>query len=118
MELDAIRFCIGPWNGRYSSIWRIWSNPGDDNIYLGVSVLLQKLKISLHELGKFRAAFVEKYNQKLVTKGKDPKIDRAFMKWEKVEVTDGTIMQALDIHFPLLSLSSDVEPSTNKTKKP
>ena len=63
MKLDAIRFCIGPWNGRYSSVWRIWGNPGDDNVYLGVRALLRYLKVSLHESGKFRVAFVEKYNK-------------------------------------------------------
>ena len=117
MELDAIRFCIGPWNGRYSSMWRIWSNPGDDNVYLGVSALLQKLKFSLHETGKFRAAFVEGYNQELMAKGKNPEVDRAFLKWEKAAVTDRNIMQALDIHFPLPALSLNVEPAARKRKK-
>ena len=117
LKLDAIRFCIGPWKGRYSSIWRIWSNPGSDDIYLGVRCLLQSLKISLHQSGKFRAAFVESYHDRLVADGKDPSGDRAFMKWDKIAVTGGTIMQALDIHFPLSTLSLSEEPSPIKSKK-
>lgn len=116
LDLDAIRFCIGPWKGRYSSVWRIWGEK-DADVYMGVSALLGYLKISLHESGKFRVAFVGDYNQKLVDEGKAPDTDRAFLKWDKIEVEDGTIMQALDIHFPLTALSLEDRPETKKGKK-
>ena len=117
MELDALRLSIGPWNGRYSSVWRIWVNQSTGDVYMGVSALLNYLKISLHDSGKFRAAFVSSYNQLLVEEGKDAETDRAFLKWEKISVLDGTIMQALDIHFPLSALSLGHKPKTKKGKK-
>lgn len=117
MELDALRLSIGPWTGRYSSVWRIWVNQSTGDVYMGVSALLNYLKISLHDSGKFRAAFVSSYNQLLVEEGKDAETDRAFLKWEKISVLDGTIMQALDIHFPLSALSLGHKPKTKKGKK-
>jgi len=114
--VNVIRFCVGPWKNRYSSNWRIWSNPNDDNIYLGVSALLKYLKISLHETGKFRAAFVEDYNEKLISDGKDESIDRAFMKWDKAPLIENEIRQVLDIHFPIDALSADVKPQSKKGK--
>ena len=103
-KLDAIRFCVGPWDDRFSSMWRVWRSPTSDDLYLGVTCLLQKLKISLHRSGKFRAAFVEDYHDELVSKGKDPDSNRAFMKWDKPAVVDHEILEALDLHFPLSSL--------------
>ena len=117
MELDAVRLSIGPWNGRYSSVWRIWVNQSTGDVYMGVSALLNYLKISLHDSGKFRAAYVSSYNQLLVEERKGAETDRAFSKWEKIAVLDGTIMQALDIHFPLSALSLGHKPKTKKGKK-
>jgi len=116
MELDAIRFSIGPWNGRYSSVWRIWSNPGSDDVYLGVRTVLKYLKVSLHKSGKFRTAFTNSYNQLMVERGKDSNVDRAFLKWDKKPVSNNEIMQALDIHFPLPVLSLTHRPQTMKGK--
>ena len=115
-KLDAIRFCIGPWQGRYSSMWRIWSHPKKDDIYLGVTCLLQKLKISLHESGKCRVAFVPTYHEELVEDGADPEKDRAFMKWEIPEINARTMLQVLDIHFPLSVLSHSTEPPPKPRK--
>ena len=104
MKLDAIRFSIGPWNGRYSSVWRVWSR--SDDVYLGVRTLLKYMKISLHQSGRFRVAFTESYNRKMVTDdGKSCTIDRAFLKWDKLPTSQKEIMQALDIHFALSALS-------------
>ena len=75
---QVFRFCIGPWNERYSSVWRIWSPPNKDDIYLSVRSLTNYLKVSLHETGKFRIGFTESYNQKLIETGKDQGINRAF----------------------------------------
>ena len=82
MKLDAIRFSVGPWNERYSSVWRIWSNPGSDDVYLGVRALVQYLKISLHKSGKFRVAFTKSYKQIMNADGKGLYIDRANLKWD------------------------------------
>lgn len=116
VSFNTVRFFVGPWKGRYSSVWRVWSNPGSDDIYLGVSCLLKNLKVSLHQSGKFRAAFVEDYHEKLVNEDTNQYKDRAFMKWENTAVPDGTIMQVLDIHFPLnaLSLHDAPVPKTGK----
>lgn len=117
MKLDAIRFCIGPWKGRYSSMWRVWSPPSSDDLYLGARCLLQNLKISLHKSGKFRAAYVEDYYETVISKGRSAEGDRAFMKWDKIAVPAGTIMQALDIHFPLDGLSVAEVHTPKKGKK-
>lgn len=116
MKLDAIRFSIGPWDGRYSSVWRIWSNTGSDDVYLGVRTLLKYMKISLHQTGKFRVAFTNSYNQKMVEDGKRRETDRAFLKWDKIPVSEKDIMQALDIHFPLSALSLKHKPKTTSGK--
>jgi hypothetical protein len=117
MARDAIRICIGPWKGRYSSMWRIWGSSNSDDIYLAVRSLAQSLKISLHQSGDFRAAFTEQYSTKITKEGKDRKFDRAFMKWTKIPVPEGTIMQALDIHFPLEALSLVTQPRPIKGRK-
>jgi hypothetical protein len=93
MKQEPIRFCIGPWNGRYSSI-------------------------SLHQSGKFRAAFTGSYNQKMIEEGRDAESDRAFLKWDKKPVEENHIMQVLDIHFPLSALSLTHKPRESKGKEP
>jgi hypothetical protein len=113
---DAIRFCVGPWNGRYSSVWRIWGNKKDD-VYLAVRVLAEHLKVSLHQSGRFRIAFTDKYEQKMVAGGKNANVDRAILKWDKIPVAEKQIMQALDIHFPLSALSTSREPDTTAKKQ-
>lgn len=113
-KLDAVRFCVGPWKGRYSSVWRVWVD--SDDVYLGVRHLVKYLKISLHRSGKFRAAFTDSYNQKLVEEGKDGRIDRAFLKWTKRPVLQDEIMQVLDLHFFLPALSLDQRPGTTRGK--
>ena len=116
MKHDPIRFSIGPWNGRYSSVWRIWSDQGSDDIYLGVRTLLKYMKISLHKSGKFRAAFTDTYNQKMIEDGKNTEIDRAFLKWDKKPLEEKEIMQVIDIHFPLPALSLNHKPKSTKKK--
>lgn len=117
MKHDPIRFCIGPWNARYSSVWRIWSDQGSDDVYLGVRELLNYIKISLHKSGKFRAAFTNSYNQKMIEDGRNAEIDRAFLKWDKKPFEEKQIMQVLDIHFPLSTLSLNHKPRESKRKK-
>ena len=111
MKLDTLRFSIGPWHGRYSSVWRVWSEDGD--VYLAVRALVRYMKISLHQSGRFRVAFTKEYNEKMVLEnGKNSAIDRAFLKWQKIPISDSEIMQALDIHFPLSALSLRHKPDT------
>lgn len=74
------------------------------------------MKISLHQTGEFRAAFTDTYFQKLLDDESRPETDRAFWVWDKGEVNDSTILQALDIHFPLNALSSDKKPVAEKGK--
>lgn len=116
MKLDAIRFSIGPWNGRYSSVWRVWRNPNSDDVYLGVRSLLRYLKISLHKTGKFRAAFVDSYYRTLMEERNWANIDRAFLKWEKIKYSETAIMEALDLHFPLSALSLSRIPEVENTR--
>lgn len=115
-KLDAFRFCIGPWKGRYSSVWRVWSPKRKDDIYLGAKSLLNKIKISLHESGQFHAAFVEDYYAEIVEDGKSGINDRFIVRWERPAIADGVILQVLDLHFPLPALSFDQEPVTDQSK--
>ena len=110
VKLQAIRFCVGPWDGRYSDVWRIWTDKGFGNVYLGVRSLAGVLKVSLHSSGRFRAAFTKQYNDRLVSEGKDASVDRAFMKWQKRSPGNWEMLQALDIHFPLSALSLPDKP--------
>tara|TARA_R110001606_G_C15252280_1_gene637489 strand:+ start:74 stop:850 length:777 start_codon:yes stop_codon:yes gene_type:complete len=114
---EIIRLCIGPWHGKYSSVWNVISNPKNGDFYIGVRVLAKVMKITFHPSGKCRVAFVDSYNQKLVENGKDPLIDRAFLKWEKGDVPESTIRQILDIHFPLSVLSLNEKPKIKGNKK-
>lgn len=109
LGIEAIRFCVGPWNGRYSSIWRVWPGPKGD-IYLGVRSLVNCFKVSLHQSGKFRAALVKSFNDRLVSMGEDAKKDRAFLKWEKGPILPNNIRHVLDIHFPLAALARPERP--------
>jgi hypothetical protein len=89
LDNNAFRFSVGPWDGRYSPVWRIWSNPSLDDIYLGARSLLRCLKISLHQSGKFRAAYVKNYYDNVnESKKNNNGIDRAIMKWEKLPVLE------------------------------
>jgi hypothetical protein len=118
MTLDIVRFSIGPWKGRYSSMWRVWSDAHSGDVYLAVRTLVKYLKISLHKSGKFRAAFTDSYHQKMLAKEKSTEAaDRAFLKWGKKPVSEGEIMQALDIHFPLFALSLKHAPKKEKGKE-
>jgi hypothetical protein len=111
MKLDALRFSIGPWYGRYSSVWRVWSE--DSDVYLAVRSLVRYMKISLHQSGGFRIAFTKQYNDRMVLEnGKDAAIDRALLKWQKIPISGNEVMQALDIHFPLSALSLRHKPDT------
>lgn len=112
MELDVIRFSIGPWRGRYSSVWRVWTDKGD--VYLAVRALVRYMKVSLHQSGVFRIAFTNEYDKTMRVKGMDPFVDRAFMKWHKIPIHGKQLMQALDIHFPLTALSLRGKPNMKK----
>lgn len=116
MELDAIRFYVGPWDDRYSSVWRVWSNPGKHDLFLGVRSIAGVLKVSLHQSGIFKAAFTKEHHRQLIEEGERPEgEDKAFMRWERGPLVSNQIVQVLDVHFPLPLLSIDKRPEQKKT---
>ena len=75
-ELNTLRFAVGSPDNVQSSIWRLWVDRKND-VYLGARALLEMIKISLHQSGIWRIAFVKKLESA------DEKSDRVILKWQR-----------------------------------
>ena len=53
----AIRFAVGSPGGRSSSVWRLWGDVRQTDLYLGVSKICGTLKVSFHRDGKCHLAY-------------------------------------------------------------
>lgn len=74
---NTIRFAVGTPDDPQSWIWRFWVHK--DEVYLGAKDALQVFKVSLHNSGIWRVAFVKELNSK------DNVNDRVILRWKKPE---------------------------------
>jgi hypothetical protein len=92
-----IRFVVGR-SGQQSSVWRVWADRSNSNVYIGVRNIIGYLKWSLHESKRWRHAWVET-EQALLRAGELGHTgDRAFDKWDRPdEIGDTGITRGLAI---------------------
>lgn len=66
MAKKEIRFGVRDLNGLVSSTWKCWitKNNNKNDIYIANRVLGDKIKISLHESGNYRLAFLKNFLEK------------------------------------------------------
>lgn len=57
---SVIRFAVAGENARSSS-WRVWANPGKNNVYISCRELRGTLKVSLHETGDWHVSFTAEF---------------------------------------------------------
>jgi hypothetical protein len=58
MAGGELRFAVGRPDGPQSNIWRVWSNKGKSDVYLGPRPVLRTGKVSLHQSGDYRHATI------------------------------------------------------------
>src|SRR5688572_17554221 len=78
MAQDTFRFAVGEPDGARSVVWRVWTNPSRNDIYIAARHLGGVYKVSLHGSGKWRIAF-EGPRSPFIPEGGD----RATTKWNR-----------------------------------
>jgi hypothetical protein len=58
---EVVRFAVGAADGPRSTVWRIWTDKGNSDVYIAARVLGGVVKVSLHQSGVWRIAFTEEY---------------------------------------------------------
>jgi len=72
---NTFRFAVGTAQSVESSIWRMWVNGND--VYLGAREALRAFKVSLHQSGIWRIAWVADLNRP------DSASDRVIVRWNR-----------------------------------
>lgn len=72
---DTLRFGIGSADDARSHVWRLWVQRND--VYLGARDLPQTIKVSLHQSGIWRIAYVRELTEE------DDGDDRLVFKWKR-----------------------------------
>jgi hypothetical protein len=87
-DKHPIVFAVGSPESVRSSVWRLWVR--NDDVYFGAIEALTGFKVSLHQSGVWRAAFVKSLD-------KDANIDRAAKKWARPSEAEPGITHALSV---------------------
>nr|BFD91224.1 hypothetical protein KitaXyl93_25840 [Kitasatospora sp. Xyl93] len=75
---NVVRFRTVAADGRRSTTWRVFDRHGKSDVYLLSRPLGELAKVSLHESGRWRTAFV---SQEVASRYFSPDVDRAFDKF-------------------------------------
>jgi hypothetical protein len=106
----TIRFVVGQ-SGQQSSVWRVWADPGNSNVYLAVRTIIGYLKWSLHESNKWRHAWVDDEEALRTAEELGHTGDRAFDKWDRPdEIGDTGITRGLAIRVRPQDLVTVTQP--------
>lgn len=89
------RIAVGE-QGRRSSVWRIWANPGKYDLYVAVRHLARNVKFSFHESGIWRHAWTDEDVAEKFTGARDRLLDR----WERPGEAANGWTRALTIVVP------------------
>lgn len=100
-----VRFAVGHPDGARSATWKVWTARKTADVYIACRPLGGYLKVSLHESGKWRTAFLDEYarTEEYFLPGDR---DRAFQKWDRPEPLAPGIRHAFKIIVPTSELRS------------
>lgn len=98
----GIRFAVVA-EEKHSGVWKAWTNRSD--FYFGAKNALGAIKVSLHQSGKCRVAFLESQISRMQELGIPTPADRAIAKWERPEIPAIGACHAASIIFPAAYLS-------------
>lgn len=110
----GVRFCVQASNGSCSGVWKFWVNNSD--FYIAARPLAGSIKISLHESGHFRMAFLQKEIEAMRRRGQAVPQDRALFKWRRPENVPGAAVCTVTIRFPVAFIRG--RPKKGTAKKP
>jgi hypothetical protein len=105
---QTIRFAVSSTDQR-AATWKCWNFSNSSDVYLACRELGGALKVSLHESGTWRLAYLEDFFQESMPDKAD---DRLIMRWPKPpEIAPGYII-AVQIYTPRSSVNTPLENSS------
>lgn len=101
-----IRFAVGE-PGRRSTVWRLWANPGKNDVYLATRKSAGIFKLSLHESGDWRLQWVteERGDVMFESLKEDSPEGRVLHQWTRPSANDSGWTDALSIWVPAEDVS-------------
>ena len=106
----TIRLVVGR-SGQQSSVWRVWADRSNSNVYIGVRNIIGYLKWSLHESNRWRHAWVDTEEALRRAEELGHTGDRAFDKWDRPdEIGDTGITRGLAIRVRPQDLVTVTQP--------
>ena len=108
-----LRFALGSATGARSNVWSVFGSKNFDDVYVGARDMLPVAKLSLHESGLWRRAYIKELAVKILP----PDEDRVLNRWEPPTPFADGWLHAVSIIIPCSSVQKSPEPLKKKSKK-
>jgi hypothetical protein len=112
---EVVRFAVGSADGPRSTVWRIWTDRGNSNVYIAARVLGGVVKVSLHQSGVWRFAFTDEHWEG----GSAPEVgegDRLIERWNPPQSYQG-VTAAFMIAVPSAEIGMPRRPLPESAQK-
>jgi hypothetical protein len=107
-----LRFALGSATGARSNVWCVFGSKNFDDVYVGARDMLPVAKLSLHQSGLWRRAYIEDLAVKILP----PDEDRVLNRWERPTPFADGWLHAVSIIIPCSSIQRNPKP-LKKSKK-